>query len=181
MCQNRKILRKQRNPSMKQTNNYKGNILQVCFTSHIGHIAIAGKSSAKQSVLISLPKSKNMKTLLTLILALFIQVSAFSQVNSFEGMVNNNRVDLKWATSSEKNVSHFIIEKSIDGKNYSQAGIVFAYGNTSETMNYPFFEKNIKANTEGIIYYRLSSVTNAGIIEFSQVIAINIGKKAEKS
>jgi hypothetical protein len=121
-----------------------------------------------------------MKTIATLILALFIQVSAFSQVTSFTGTLKNERVDLKWATASEKNVSHFIIEKSMDGKNYSQAGIVFAYGNTSETMNYPFFEKNINSNQEATIYYRLSSVTNDGKVESSQVTTIIIGKKNEK-
>ncbi len=125
-------------------------------------------------------KAKAMKTILTLILALFIQVTVFSQVSSFTGMQNNNRVELKFATSSEKNISHFIIEKSTDGKNYSQAGIVFAFGNTSETMNYPFIDKNINASKAGVIYYRLSSVTNDGQIEFSQVMTINIGKKNEK-
>jgi hypothetical protein len=125
-------------------------------------------------------KAKAMKTILTLILAFFIQVSAFSQVSSFTGMQNNNRVELKFSTSSEKNVSHFIIEKSTDEKNYSQAGIVFAYGNTSETMNYPFIDKNINASKAGVIYYRISTVTNDDKIEFSQVMTINIGKKNEK-
>jgi hypothetical protein len=110
-------------------------------------------------------------------LALFIQVSAFSQVTSFTSTLKNDRVDLKWATNSEKNVSHFIIEKSTDGKDYSQAGIVFAFGSTSETMNYPFFDKNINANQAGTIYYRLSSVTTDGKIEFSQVTTISTGKK----
>ena len=118
-----------------------------------------------------------MKTILTLVLALFIQLTAFSQVTSFTSMVNNNRVDLKWSTYAEKNISHFIIEKSIDGKNYSQAGIVFAFGNTSETMNYPFFDKNINTQQAGMIYYRLSAVTNDGKIEFSETTTISTGKK----
>ena len=51
---------------------------------------------------------------------------------------NNNKVDLKWETATEINVSHFIIEKSIDGKNFSDAGMVFAYGNTTSKSNYVF-------------------------------------------
>jgi hypothetical protein len=134
----------------------------------------------KMYLLFLYPKPNAMKTIFTLILALFIQVSAFSQVTSFTGTLKNDRVDLKWATLTEKNVSHFIIEKSIDGKNYSQAGLVFAYGNSSETMSYPFFEKNINTSREGMIYYRLSSVTNDGKIELAGVTTITIVKKGEK-
>jgi len=122
-----------------------------------------------------------MKTIFTLTLAILLQTTVFSQVTSFKSKVNNDRVDLSWASTSEKNISHFIIEKSIDGKNYSQAGLVFAYDNTTETMNYPFFEKNIKANNNGVIYYRLSSVTNDGIIEFSQVTTVQVGKKYDRA
>jgi hypothetical protein len=122
-----------------------------------------------------------MKTILTLVLALFIQVTVFSQVTSFTGKLNNNRIDLKWATSSEKKVSHFIIEKSIDGKNYSQAGIVFAYGNTSEAMNYPFFDKNVNAGQSGMIYYRIRVIDNDGKNELSSVATIRIEKKNEQT
>ena len=95
-------------------------------------------------------------------------------------MLNNNKVDLKWSTHSDKDVSHFSIEKSTDGKNYNQAGIVFAFGNTSETMNYPFTDKNINANQAGVIYYRLSSVDINGKSELLQVKTISIGTKNEQ-
>jgi hypothetical protein len=133
--------------------------------------------------LILYSKSRSMKTILTVILALFIQVIAFSQVSSFTGKLNNsnNRIDLKWATTSEKNVSHFVIEKSTDGKNYSQVGIVFAYGNTSETMNYPFIDKNINAGQAGTIYYRLRSVDNDGKNKLSEVATITIATKNEQT
>jgi hypothetical protein len=135
----------------------------------------------KQYLLFHYPKTISMKTILTLVLALFIQVVAFSQVTSFTGKLNNNRIDLKWATSSEKNVSHFVIEKSIDGKNYSQAGIVFAYGNTSETMNYPFFDKNVNAGQSEMIYYRIRVIDNDGKNELSDVATIRIEKKNEQT
>jgi hypothetical protein len=166
---------------MKQTTITKGMHSRSVSPLMSDSLLSQGKVQQNKMYLLFLyPKSNAMKTTLTIILALFIQVTVFSQVTSFTGTLKNDRVDLRWATSSEKNVSHFIIEKSTDGKNYSQAGIVFAYGNTSETMNYPFFEKNINTSQEGIIYYRLSSVTNDGKIEFSQVTTITIGKKFEK-
>lgn len=167
---------------MKQTTTTKGiSSRSVSLLNPVSLLSQGKVQQHKAYLLFLYPKAKAMKTIVTIVLALFIQVTAFSQVTSYTGMLNNDRVDLKWATSSEKNVSHFIIEKSVDGKNYSQAGIVFAYGNTSETMNYPFFEKNINTSQAGMIYYRLSAVTNDGKIEFSQVTTISIGKKNGKA
>lgn len=100
---------------------------------------------------------------------------------SFSAMLNADKVDLKWTTSSEKNVSHFSIEKSNDGANFSETGVVFANGNTSETKNYSFTDGNINANQAGVIYYRLRSVDIDGKSELSQVKTIRIGKKNEQS
>ncbi len=96
-----------------------------------------------------------MKTILTVMLTLIIQLSVFSQITSFTAQWRTDKVDLKWAISSEKDISHYSIEKSTDGKNYSQAGIVFAFGNGSEPMVYPFSDKNINSAYEGVIYYRI--------------------------
>jgi hypothetical protein len=165
---------------MKQTTTTKG----IYFFSLPSFISISLQSQEKvqqKKLSILNPETIFMKTIVTLILCFFIQVIAFSQVTSFAGKLNNNRIDLKWATASEKNVSHFVIEKSIDGKDYSEAGIVFAYGNTSETMNYPFIDKNINADQAGAIYYRLKAVANDGKIEVSQVATIRIEKRNEQT
>jgi len=100
---------------------------------------------------------------------------------SFSAMLNTDKVDLKWTTSSEKNVSHFSIEKSNDGINFSEAGIVFANGNTSETMNYSFTDGNINTSQAGVIYYRLRSIDIDGKSELSPIKTIRIGKKNEQS
>lgn len=58
---------------------------------------------------------------------------------SFTATLNpSKKVDLKWQTSSEINVSHFVIEKSTDGANFIDAGVVFAYGSASTDANYIF-------------------------------------------
>lgn len=86
----------------------------------------------------------------------------------FTATLNRNRVDLKWTTASEKNVSHFEVERSLDGVNYSQAGIVFAYGNTSEVQKYEF-PNDITGVQSAAIFYRLRSVDIDGRNEYSQV------------
>lgn len=98
------------------------------------------------------------------------------ELTSFNAFLDGNKVDLKWETASEKNVSHFVIEKSTDGKNYSDAGMVFAFGNTSEKMNYSFTDKNINTNTTSVIYYRLRSVDIDQKNQYSSVRVIRIGK-----
>jgi hypothetical protein len=99
---------------------------------------------------------------------------------SFSAILNNDVVDLKWTTSSEKNVSHFEVEKSLDGKNYENSGIVFAYGNSAATLNYALTDKNININQAAVIYYRLRSVDHDGSSELSIIRSIRITKTADK-
>ena len=98
---------------------------------------------------------------------------------SFTANLNNNKVDLKWVTASEINVSHFIVEKSTDGVNFSNAGLVFAYGNATDKANYSFSD-NVNTAQVAVIYYRLRSVDIDGKNELSETRIIRIGKQTEK-
>lgn len=94
--------------------------------------------------------------------------------------MNLTSVQLNWATSSEKNVSHFSIERSVDGKNYNEIGIVFAAGNTSNLIKYAFTDNNIDASRTTVIYYRLRSIDNDRSSELSQVRSIRLSKESER-
>ncbi len=98
------------------------------------------------------------------------------KLTSFTATLNKNNVDLKWTTATESNLSHFVIEKSIDGINFTNAGIVFAKGNTSDKTNYLFSDNNISAQT-GVIYYRLRSVDSDSKTELSETRIIRFGKQ----
>ncbi len=98
---------------------------------------------------------------------------------SFTATLNNNiKADLKWTTASEMNVSHFVIERSIDGINFSDAGIVFAAGNTSGNVNYSFTD-NLAALGATVIWYRLRSVDMDEKTELSATKMIRISTKNE--
>ncbi|MDP4263993.1 MAG: T9SS type A sorting domain-containing protein [Bacteroidota bacterium] len=99
-------------------------------------------------------------------------------LESFTAVLNGSKADLKWTTSQEINVSHFVVEKSLDGKNFSDAGIVFAYGNTTERKNYSLSD-NISNVQQGVIYYRLRTVDNDGKSEISAIRLIRISKQGE--
>jgi hypothetical protein len=100
------------------------------------------------------------------------------KLESFTAMwINNtNKVDLKWITSSEKNASHFVVEKSTDGKNYSDVGTVFAFGNTSEKMTYTFTD-NIGVAQANVTYYRLRTVDADGKLDYSMTRIIRSSKQ----
>ncbi|MEI9945675.1 MAG: T9SS type A sorting domain-containing protein [Chitinophagaceae bacterium] len=95
---------------------------------------------------------------------------------SFSAVLNNNKADLRWTTASEINVSHFIVEKSTDGKNFNDAGLVFAAGNSSNKMNYTFSDNTINTSVAGVVYYRLRTVDIDGKYEYSSVRLIRISK-----
>lgn len=97
---------------------------------------------------------------------------------SFTASVNRSQVDLKWVTMNEVNVSHFLVEKSYDGKTFNDAGLVFAYGNTSEKKNYSISD-NISNIQSGILYYRLRTYDVDGRTQLSDVRIIRIGKQKE--
>ncbi|OSZ73728.1 hypothetical protein CAP36_17130 [Chitinophagaceae bacterium IBVUCB2] len=103
------------------------------------------------------------------------------KLTSFTATLNNNKVDLKWTTASEINVSHFIVEKSTDGISYSDAGMAFAYGNATDKTNYTLSDNNINTNRAAVIYYRLRSVDIDGKNELSETRIIRIGKQNENN
>lgn len=95
---------------------------------------------------------------------------------SFNAMLgNNNLVNLSWTTASEQNVSHFVIEKSVDGQNYSDAALVFATGNSSEKVNYAHTDA-LGTSFAKVIYYRLRSVDLDGKSQLSEARIIRTTK-----
>ncbi len=94
-------------------------------------------------------------------------------------LASNNKVDLKWSTSTEINASHFVIEKSVDGKNFSEAGVVFAAGNSTSVNKYQYTD-NVSSD-KTIIYYRLRTVDADGKFEYSATRIIRIGKQTENT
>ncbi|HEY8402484.1 MAG TPA: T9SS type A sorting domain-containing protein [Cytophagaceae bacterium] len=86
---------------------------------------------------------------------------------NFTGLWKDNQVSLQWQTHVEKNVSHFIVYKSIDGSNFEEIGIVEAVGNTHNITTYYFNDEN---PIEGINYYKIKEVDIDGRFDFSTTI-----------
>ncbi len=99
------------------------------------------------------------------------------KLESFTATLNNNgqKADLKWTTVTETNLSHFVIERSTDGINFGDAGMMFAYGDITAKSDYALSD-NISNVQSGIIYYRLRSVDKDGKSQYSETRIIRISK-----
>jgi hypothetical protein len=68
---------------------------------------------------------------------------------SFSAMLSSdNKVNVRWTTAMEKNVRHFVIERSADGREFTDAGLVYAYGNISDQTSSSITGFALKISTE---------------------------------
>jgi hypothetical protein len=91
------------------------------------------------------------------------------EFTKFSATPRQKEIALNWQTATEKNNSHFEIEKSVDGKNYYTIGEVSGAGTTLEVQNYEFMDVN-PAN--GMNYYRLKQVDWNDDSEYSNITAV---------
>lgn len=89
---------------------------------------------------------------------------------SFTGScLQDNKIELQWATASEQNSDSFYIEKSIDGYYFITIGSVAAVGNSTEIRKYLFTDSEISSSVN---YFRLSILDKDNSIEQSRIIQI---------
>ena len=81
-------------------------------------------------------------------------------------------VNLSWATESESNFDVFIIERSVDGRNFEAAGSVKGAGvNTTTKQHYGFTDHTPR---NGRSYYRLKIVDLDGSFEHSAIVMVTL-------
>jgi len=92
---------------------------------------------------------------------------------SFSAVVDNNSVNLAWATDLEINSDHFTVESSTNaGATWNTVGTVPAAGNSAAVLNYSFTDNRPASGTSE---YRLELVDRNGNTAFSSVKAVRIG------
>ncbi len=99
---------------------------------------------------------------------------------SFNAGLKDTKVDLTWSTASQENLSHFIIQRSTDGKIFSDAGIVLSVANSSQVKNYSM-KDDISSVSSNMLYYRLCTVDIDGRTEFSDVRIIRLEKQTGRN
>lgn len=75
----------------------------------------------------------------------------------FTANIENKEINLLWQSAQEINNSHYIIEKSLDGKQYTViTDKIQGAGNSNTVIDYDY--KDVEPPTTGTVYYRLTQV-----------------------
>lgn len=92
----------------------------------------------------------------------------------FKGEVIQKDAQLNWATASEINNSHFIIERSVDGIYFERMGQVKGNGNSQRISHYNFTDAGAFGLSYSNLYYRLVQVDFDGAEEISETIVLSL-------
>ena len=86
-------------------------------------------------------------------------------------LTSSGDILLEWSTESEKNNSHFSVEKSTNGLTFKEIGRVDGAGNSSQTEKYTFTDVT---STSGTNYYRLKQTDYNGNFKYHNVNAVEV-------
>jgi hypothetical protein len=92
------------------------------------------------------------------------------ELTSFNASTKNATTKLTWQTASEKNNSHFAVERSQNGETFSALGEVKGNGNSVTTRDYQFTDAT---PYKGVNYYRLRQVDFDGTESVSKTVSVN--------
>ncbi len=82
----------------------------------------------------------------------------------------DDKINVTWTTASEHNTSHYVVEKSKDGINWSVLGQTAAAGNSTQLLNYEMIDSE---KASGTTYYRLTQFDNDGVFDVFDPVIVN--------
>ncbi len=89
-------------------------------------------------------------------------------LQNFSGIAINQSVQLNWQVANEFNFSQFVVERSMDGANYTTTGITKASG----AATYTLIDAQLPATA--YVFYRLKMVDKDGRFNYSNVIRVSL-------
>lgn len=97
------------------------------------------------------------------------------KVLAFTAAASNQVIHLAWRITSQAPVSFYEIEHSTDGRNFSAAAKIYASGNSNAEQQYAF---DYRQPETGMHYFRLKAADKAGVLTYSNVLAVHTGNNA---
>ena len=80
----------------------------------------------------------------------------------------NKKVVLNWSTPVAANYSHFVIERSLDNKEFSEVGLLFTGEDEQAGVSQGYsFSDDVQRVRKGFIYYRINMVDMNGKVQKS--------------
>lgn len=98
---------------------------------------------------------------------------------SFNAKYSKPIAAITWSTAQEMNFSHFVLEQSTDGINFTAIATIFGAGESTTQKDYSYTDRNL-AGRNGLVYYRLVSVDLDGKTAISQIRIIKLGDAAQQ-
>lgn len=89
---------------------------------------------------------------------------------SFSGTIVSSGVLLQWKTAAEVNNDYFIVEKSVDGRGFTDIAKVNGHGTTASAHKYEYLDTRVGS---GKTYYRLRQVDFDDTYTYSYVIVVD--------
>jgi Secretion system C-terminal sorting domain len=96
------------------------------------------------------------------------------KLNEFVAQQKDGKAELKWTVNRNSTASQFIVERSTDGVNFREAGIIFSKTGMEDDLPYRFKEQ-IRESAGSSLYYRIRSEDNRGKYEYSETRVLKIG------
>lgn len=97
------------------------------------------------------------------------------ELMSFTAEANGKDALLKWTTASEKNNKGFFIQRSTDGKSWTDIDFVAGKGNSFSLSKYSYTDVNaLKEEAVKTIFYRLRQVDFNESFDYSEVRLLNL-------
>ena len=91
----------------------------------------------------------------------------------FAALLKNEAVQLTWTTATEQSFNGFIIQRSADGKTYTDCGSVVSKGNAFAQASYTYTDKGFNV-AAAVVYYRLKMVEESGRCTYSPVQVVRL-------
>jgi hypothetical protein len=102
----------------------------------------------------------------------FRQMAALTvTLTSVRATAQNNDILVEWATQNESGILQYEVEKSTDGNNFQNAGVINAQNNGSQNYQWIDSQPNLGNN-----YYRIRIVSKDGKISYSDIVKVYVGK-----
>ncbi len=89
--------------------------------------------------------------------------------------LSDHAAQLKWVTATEENNKEFRIEKSSDGVDFTEIGVIPSRSNNASRQEYYYTDEDVSGATT---YYRLKQVDHDGQYSYSPIKSLSFSQKA---
>lgn len=108
------------------------------------------------------------------LITVYMQVTLPIELLHFRAVQEGELVRVDWATATEVNNDHFVVQRSLDGAVFEDVERVEGAGNSGNTL---FYSSTDEQPRNGSNYYRLKQVDIDGTTDYSDMVAVEVNQK----